>query len=80
MLFKQDLKRLGKKVQITKYSIKLHWVSLWYAHQNSYFLLLLHNLSSPRLYVPTVYKFVHIINYFLNENRTLMKRYKPKVQ
>ena len=37
MLFKQDLKRLGKKVQITKYSIKLRWVSLRYAQQNSFF-------------------------------------------
>ena len=40
MLFKQDLKRPDNKAQIiTKYSIKFHWVSLKYAHQNSYFVV-----------------------------------------
>ena len=40
MLFKQDLKRLDNKAQIiTKYSIKFHWVSPRYAHQNSYFFI-----------------------------------------
>jgi len=40
MLFKQDLKRLDNKAQIiTKYSIKFHWVSPRYSHQNSYFFI-----------------------------------------